>query len=662
MSINRKIIRQRKNAIQLEQSRDPHVIKTAIDIMRDGLACHENGDFQSALTKYKEALAHNPRFSEAYNAIGIALRNLNDLENALDAHMMAVTLKPDHVGAHFNCGNLLLSQGQYAEAAKWFQKTVNLDPEHAEAYNNLGQALHKLCLFQAAIRAYEAAIKVDPEYGGVYHNLGLSLIMMGRRHEAVAPLEKAVACMPNATMTLSYMVTNKMYLCDWENIDALSQKIVDAVMEKRGYSDPFIFQSLSTAPGNAEQLACAASSDAISTGIRKQANLGDAQKFTYQHLSGRRIRVGYASMDFRSHPMAYLMTDVLEKHDRDKFEVYAYSYGPHDNSPERKRFMEVVDHFIDIHGMTDDQAAQRINEDGIDILIDRKGHTYGSRLGIFVYRPAPIQVCYLAHAGTIGADYIDYAVVDAFVVPPDQQQFYTEKLVYMPDSYQANSIRPVAKTIPSRAECGLPESGLVFCCFNQSYKYTPKVFDLWMRILKRTPDSVLWLFSTEDETADNLRREAQMRGVDPNRLVFAPKMPQAQHLARHHHADLFLDTLIVNAHTTASDALLMGCPVITCPGETFVARVAGSVLRALEMPELIVSNLQEYEDLAVAIATDPARLRALREKVAQKVKTAPLFNSTRYTRHLDAAYLEMWRLQQAGEKPKPFAIAPIEQN
>lgn len=660
MSVNRKIIRHRKNARQEERSRDPHVIQAAIDIMRDGLACHESGDFQSALTKYREALAHNPRFSEAYNAIGIALRNLDDMENALDAHVMAIALKPDHVGAHYNGGDLLLSQGKCAEAAEWFQKTINLDPEHVEAYDKLGQALYKLCLFQPAARAYEAAIKIDPEFGGAYHNLGLSLIMMGRRSDAVAPFEKAAACMPNALMTLSYLVTNKMYLCDWENIDSLSQRIVDTVMNKAGASDPFIFQSLSTAPGNAEQLACATGSVSISTGLRKQAGLNGIKPFTHQHLSANRIRVGYVSMDFRSHPMAYLMTDVLEKHDRDKFEIYAYSYGPPDNSPERKRFMEVVDHFIDIQDMTDDQAAHQINEDGIDILIDRKGHTYGSRLGIFTNRPAPIQVCYLAHAGTIGADYIDYAVVDAFVVPPDQQQFYTEKLVYMPDSYQANSVRPVADTIPSRAECGLPEAGLVFCCFNQSYKYTPTVFDIWMRILKRTPDSVLWLFSTEDQTASNLRREAQARGVDPGRLVFAPKLPQAQHLARHRHADLFLDTLIVNAHTTASDALLMGCPVITCPGETFVARVAGSVLRALEMPELIVKNLQEYEDLAVAIATDPVRLRALREKVLQKIKTAPLFNSARYTRHLDAAYLEMWRLHQMGEAPKPFAIAPIE--
>ena len=662
MSINRKNIRKREQKKLDVQAREPENIRAAIATMREGLTCHEQNDIEGALLNYKKALTHNPKFSEAYNAIGVALRDLNDTQNALDSFHMAIALKPDHAGAHFNAGDILLSQGKYIEAAKWFQNTINLDPQHVDAYNKLGQALHKLNLFLPAIKAYEAALEIDPESGGVYHNLGLSLTMLGRRADAIAPLEKAVACMPEAILTFSYLVTNKMYLCDWENIDALSQRIVDTVMEKRGFSDPFIFQSLSTAPGNAEQLACAVGCATISAGLTKQASQTGTKNFTHQHLSGNRIRVGYVSMDFRSHPMAYLMTDVLEKHDRDKVEIYAYSYGPPDNSPERQRFMEVVDHFIDIQNMTDDEAAHHINKDGIDILIDRKGYTYGSRLGILAHRPAPIQVNYLAFGGTMGVDFIDYAVVDSFVVPPDQQQFYTESLVYLPDTYQPNSFRPVSDVTPSRTECGLPEGAFVFCCFNQTYKITPGAFDVWMRILLRTPGSVLWLLKPDETTATNLRREAAARGVDPARLAFAPKVSQAEHLARHRNADLFLDTLVVNALTTASDALHMGVPVLTCPGKTFVARGAGSILRALEMPELIVNSIEEYEELAVTIATTPERLRALRGKIGQKKETAPLFNSARYTRHLDAAYCEMWRLHLAGEGPKPFAVTPYSNN
>ncbi len=662
MSLNRKITRQRENLKLASQASDPANIQAAINLMREGLSRHEQNDVNGALQNYRDALTHNPKLAEAYHAIGVALRHLGDDENALDAHRMAMTLKPDHVASHYYYAEILLFQGKFSEAAKWFQQTINLDPKYVEAYNKLGQALHKLHFFKQAIKVYEVAIEIDPEVGGVYHNLALAQIMLGRRTDAKKTLEKAVTYLPEALNTLSYQVANKMYLCDWENIETLSQEIVDAVMEKRGAGDPFIFQSLPTAPGNAEQFACATGCATISSGYKKLIHPGDVTTHTHQHLSGDRIRVGYVSMDFRAHPMAFLMTEVLEKHDRNFIEVYAYSYGPPDNSPERQRFMDAADHFIDIQNMTDIEAAQRIHDDGIDILIDRKGHTYGVRLGIFEKRPAPIQVNYLAFGGTMGVDYIDYAVVDAFVVPPDQQQYYTERLVYLPDTYQPNSFRPVSDITPSRAECGLPEKAFVFCCFNQTYKITPKAFDIWMRILHRTPDSVLWLLKPDETTANNLRHEATLRGMDPARLAFAPKVSQAAHLARHRHADLFLDTLVVNALTTASDALHMGIPIITCPGETFVARGAGSILRALEMPELITGNLNDYEELAVAIANNPEQLRMLREKISKKRETAPLFDSSRYTRHLDAAFHGMWRLHRAGEKPKPFAVAPISKN
>lgn len=656
MSLNRKITRRRENAKLASLSQDPANIRAAIDLMREGLALHEKRQIEAALDRYQASLRQHPKFAEAYHAAGIAHRDMGNFEAALEALGTAVILKPDHINAHMNTGELLYSLGRYGEAVKFLQNAIHLDPDNIEAYNRLGQCLHKLFLFPQAVRAYEAALRIDPDAAGVCHNLALARTMLGDRPGAAPLLRKALEQAPESLLTLSYLAANKMHLCDWDGIEAQSREIVSAVTEKRGVCDPFIFQSLPSAPGNMEQFICATSNATISKKLRESAGPGSVRRFIHTPAQAEKLRIGYVSMDFRSHPMAYLMMDVLKKHDRGRFEVYAYSYGPPDDSPERRQFMESADHFIDVQNLTDAEAAERIYQDRINILIDRKGYTYGARLGIFAARPAPIQVNYLAYGGTMGAGYIDYIVLDEFVVPPGQQQFYSERLVYLPHTYQPNSLRPVAEHTPSRAGCGLPETGIVFCCFNQTYKITPGVFDVWMRILDRVPGSVLWLLKPGEETASNLRREAEARGMNPERLVFAPKVPQAEHLARHRQADIFLDTLVVNALTTASDALLMGCPVITCPGQTFVSRGAGSILRALEMPELITESLTEYEDLAVRLASSPGDLRKLRGKIARKRKTAPLFDSTGYTRHLDAAFQEMWRLHQSGEGPKPFLV------
>jgi predicted O-linked N-acetylglucosamine transferase (SPINDLY family) len=657
MIIKRKIARRGALAKRALQSSDPANIQIAISEMKTGLACHERGEIAAAITHYRTAVEYHPQLAQAHNALGVALYDHGALDEALDAHQMAALLKPDYADAFFHSGSILLEQRAYMEAARMLQQVINIDPNYVQAYDKLGQVLFRLFLLEQALAAYTAGLKLAPDNADMLHNISLVLMLLGRRTEAMQSLQKAIASGPHKPESQCYLLTNKMYLCDWDNIEALSDALIKQVCDHKLPLDPFSFQGFPTAPDNAAQLACAlGNAGVVSASMNAH---GHRPEFIHRHLSGERIRVGYASMDFRSHPMAYLMTEILEKHDRDTFEIYAYSFGPPDDSPERHRFMEAVDHFTDIQGMTDLKAAERIHADGIDILIDRKGYTFGHRLGIFARRPAPIQVNYLAFGGTMGVDFIDYAVVDEFVVPPDQQPFYTERLVYLPDTYQPNSFRPVSDITPTRAECGLPDGAFVFCCFNQTYKITPKAFDVWMCILMRVPGSVVWLLKPDEETANNLRREAARRGVNPERLAFAPKVDQAAHLARHRLADLFLDTLVVNALTTASDALHMGIPIITCPGETFVSRGAGSILRALEMPELIVNNLQDYEDLAVRIATEPDYYRTLRENISLKRISAPLFDSSRYTRHLDAAYQEMWNIHQAGEKPKPFAIAPI---
>jgi predicted O-linked N-acetylglucosamine transferase (SPINDLY family) len=351
------------------------------------------------------------------------------------------------------------------------------------------------------------------------------------------------------------------------------------------------------------------------------------------------------------------MAGLFEGHDRGRFEVVAYSYGPDDGSPMRARLTRAFDQFVDVGKLSHREAADRIRQDKIDILIDLKGYTQGSRPMIPAFRPAPVQVGYLGFPATTGADFIDYILVDRSVVPDGEQAFFSEKLVFLPTCYQANDARRGEVTAPtSRADCGLPEGSVVLCCFNNSYKISPEIFDIWMRLLNKTPESVLWLLATNELARANLCKEAVARGVDPGRLVFAPLVSFAAHLERHRHADLFLDTLPCNAHTTASDALWGGLPVLTCSGNTFAGRVAGSLLSAIDMPELIAASLEEYEHRALAMIRAPERLRAMRRKIEQKRDMNSLFDLPKLTREIERAYERMWQRWLAGGEPQAFAI------
>jgi len=362
-----------------------------------------------------------------------------------------------------------------------------------------------------------------------------------------------------------------------------------------------------------------------------------------------RIRLAYLSGDFHEHATADLTAELFERHDRDRFEVVAYSYGHDDHSPMRRRLERVFDRFVDIATLSHRDAAARIHEDRIDILVDLKGYTHGARPQIMAYRPAPVQVNYLGYPATMGADFIDYIIVDSFVVPSDQQPFFTERLVHLRGCYQASDTRRViAATAPSRADCGLPRDAFVFCCFNNSYKITPAFFAIWMRLLNAVRDSVLWLLAPNDLVRRNLRREAEQRGVDPDRLVFAAIVPRPEHLSRHRNADLFLDTLPCNAHTTANDALLAGLPILTCSGTTFAGRVAGSLLTNLGLPQLIAAALSDYERLAREFASEPERLLAIRNALVQHRAAGRLFDCTQFARQLEAAYSQMWQNRCAG--------------
>ncbi len=369
------------------------------------------------------------------------------------------------------------------------------------------------------------------------------------------------------------------------------------------------------------------------------------------------MRLAYLSADFREHATAFLAAELFERHDRRRFDLYAISWGRGDGSALRKRLERAFDRFIDVRDSSDLDVAREMRDLEIDIAVDLNGFFEGCRPGILARRPAPIQVNYLGYPASMGADYIDYIVVDPFIVAPDQQQFFAERLAFLPECYQPNDrLRPIAEHTPSRRDCGLPDRGLVFAAFNSPYKITPAVFDIWMRLLQSVPSAVLWLLRDNPWVEGNLRREAQARGVASERLVFAPRAYLPDHLARHRLADLFLDTFPCNAHTTASDALWAGLPLLTCAGRSFAARVAGSLLHAIGLPELVTTSPADYEALALALARSPERLAALRDRLRANRATSPLFDAGRLARHLEAAYLEMYRLHQSGMAPRSLAV------
>jgi predicted O-linked N-acetylglucosamine transferase (SPINDLY family) len=374
---------------------------------------------------------------------------------------------------------------------------------------------------------------------------------------------------------------------------------------------------------------------------------------TYAH---ERIRIAYVSADFREHPLSYLMAGVFEKHDRARFETYGIGLLAEDGSATGRRVKAAFDHFIDVSGQSDRDAAHRLHDAEIDIAIDLMGFTQHCRSNIFARRVAPVQVNYLGYPATMRADYMDYIIGDAFVIPPQGRPLYSEKVVYLPDCFQANDDkRFMGRETPPRSAYGLPENGFVYCSFNNSYKITPAIFDIWMRLLKAVPGSVLWLLGTQT-VQTHLRSETNDRGIDPSRLVFAGMVKYEEHLARLRCADLFLDTLPFNAGTTASDVLWAGVPLLTCAGDVFAARMAGSLLMSLGLPELIAGNLDEYEKLAVALATQPQRLSAIKDRLARSRDTAAVFNTERFTRHLEQAYIAMWEKSQAGEAPDDIVV------
>jgi protein O-GlcNAc transferase len=512
---------------------------------------------------------------------------------------------------------------------------------------------------------------LKPQSAPVHTNLAAALKEQGQHQEAIECYQAALRLEPANPAVLAELTHQLQLICLWEGLQDLSQLVIQAVENNaaRSIADavpPFAFLALPVSTTQHQQDQCArkwVDQRLTKCEVRSaKCEVGDRNLAT-PHLAphtSHKLTLGYLSADFQEHAVGRLIAELIEKHDRRRFAIFGYSYGRDDSSPIRSRLVKGFDRFRDLKDASFAQAARHIQADEVDILVDLTGYTGQARTQIMAFRPAPIQVNFLGYPGTMGASFIDYILVDDFVVPPDQQPYFTEKLVHLPGCYQVNdSRRETAAHTPARAECGLPDAGFVFCCFNNTYKFTTEVFEVWMRLLKAVPGSVLWLLEANGFVPANLRREARARGTAPERLVFAPPVPMPRHLARHRLADLFLDTLPYNAHTTASDALWMGCPVLTVAGQTFASRVAGSLLRTIGLPELITTSLQEYEQMALRLAGEPDLLANLRARLQSNRATSGLFDGGQFARGLEQAYIAMWDIYTSGNQPHAFAVNPI---
>ena len=610
----------------------------------------KQGSAEAALLSYDKALGVRPEYAHALNNRGIALLKLNRPQEALASYDRALVAKPGYVEALYNRGNVLLDLRRPGEALASFDRALAMKPGDAEVLYNRGIALFKLKQPQEALASYDRALAVRPDYVEALYNRGVALLELGRHQELIESFKRLLGIKPDCDYARGYLLRAQMECCEWEEHDASAAHISEDAGAGRRADLPLNFLVVSESA--ADQLRCSRTYVADKYPAAAQPVWRGE---SYRH---DKIRVAYLSADLRRHAVAYLIAGLFEAHDRARFEITALSMGPDANDEMRARLVRAFDRFVDVNSKSDEEVALLLRELEIDIAVDLQGFTKHCRPGILAQRGAPVQVNYLGYPGTMGAPYMDYIIGDRTVIPPEHLACYAESVVYLPDCYQVNdSRRAIAAHAPTRAQAGLPEQGFVFCCFNNNHKINPRVFAVWMRLLSRVEGSVLWLLEANATAMRNLRGEAGRKGVAPDRLIFAPRVRLEEHLARHRVADLFLDTLPYNAHTTASDALWAGLPVLTHMGHAFAGRVAASLLSAVGLPELITQSWEEYEQFAVKLARDGDLLAGIKAKLLRNRATHPLFDTDRFRRHIEAAYIAMWERAQRGSPPASFAVA-----
>ncbi len=659
------------------------------------------GNLDEALQNYDKAIKLKPDFADAHNNRGNVFHKIKKIDAALESYERAIEINANHVQAISNRGNIFLNELKKIEdAVQSYNTALKLNPNNSQNYNNLGVALKKLNKRNAALESYEKAIKIKPDYAEAYHNKGNILYELQKTDEALQSYEKAIKIKPDYAEahynkgnillganinsaaldsfkkaleikpdleTLSGIIMyTKLKMSDWENLDKDLENLKDEAADSKNIPNPFFLMSVYDLPKILRSAAKKWSDretsflplNQQSYQSRNPLNSNEALDLIPKKEMNKKIKIGYYSADFREHAVGQLVVNLFELHDKSKFEIFAFYFGPDVNDDIHKRITNASHKFINVRSKNDTEIAQLSRDLQIDIAVDLMGFTVKNRFRIFVERCAPLQVGYLGYPGTTGSNCIDYLIADKILIPKENQQHFSEKIIYLPNSYLAGALeKKKSEKIFTREELGLPKNGFVFCCFNQSYKILPKIFDTWMRILKRVNNSVLWLYETNEIAYKNLKQEAANRDVDSNRIVFAKRLPLLEeHLERYKSADLFLDTFPYTAHSTCSDSLRAGLPVLTLQGETFASRVSSSLLEVAGLKELITHSTKEYEDKAVEFANDLSKLKNIKKKLdTNKDKTA-IFDTKLLTNHIEQAYLEIYRKYNESKKPENIEI------
>lgn len=613
-----------------------------------GVLLQRLGRAGEALESFDRAVAARPDDADAHFNRGVTLMQLGNPQAALEAYDRALAARPRFAAALYNRANALLQLQRFELALESLDQALAVRPDFAEAHCARGVVLREIGDPRDALASFERALEIRPAYAQAHRNRAAVLEVQGLPEEALEAYREAMRHDPKLPFLRGAWVQARLELCDWEGLEADLEALRGAVARGEAACPPFTALAALDSPALQRR--------AVETYAASKPSSAEIPFLTTSPAADR-IRVGYYSGDFRSHAVSFLVAELFETHDRSRFEIHAFSSGADDDDPMRERIRDAVDHFIDVEGWSDAELAARSREAGIDIAVDLAGYTRDGRARAFAMRAAPVQAGYLGYLGTMGSPGYDYLFADRVIVPPEARGFYAEKIVELP-SYQANARRIPAAPDFERAALGLPARGFVFCCFSNAYKILPARFAQWMRILKAAEGSVLMLHAGNESVRRNLRAQAARQGVDADRLVFTPTLPVPQYLARFRSADLFLDTLPYNAGTVAADALWMGLPLLTQMGETFAGRVAASLLTAIGLPRLVARSAEEYEALAIALATRPAELAAVRATLERNRASALLFDAERFRRHIEAAFTAMHARRVAGLAPDHIVVPP----
>ena len=619
-----------------------------------GNALQGNGELEAAIESFNQAIKIKPDYVEAYNNMGNTLQDKGDLEGAINCYNKALSIQPDYSAAHFNMGIALNGKNDPVAAINSYKQALKIQPDHADALNNMGVAQNSQGDPEAAIQSYKSAIKIQPDFVDAYFNMGIALQDKGHLKAALDSFTKGLKIKPDDQQYRSQKLYLQACICDWTGARE-EEVFISELGTTTQHINPFTMLALEDAPDRHRLR-----SEIYSNHTFKQMPLPLPPRPSQKP---KRLRIGYFSADFKNHPVMYGLIEILERHNRKLFEIYAYSFGPDTDDEMRLRVINAVDVFDDVKNMSDQDISRLARQDSIDIAIDLTGFTQNGRTGIFAYLAAPIQVSMLGYPGTLGTSFINYVIVDQALIPPENQKFYSENPIYLPQHICGLEVSiPLLEETPKRSELGLPVEGFVFCAINNTYKITPAEFDIWMRLLHHVEGSVLWLLESNRWAKTNLIKEAEARGISSERLVFQPKMvkdrdSQQRYLSQFRQADLYLDTFIYGGGSTAANALWAGLPVLTLIGQGLTTRMAASYLNALGLFELITTTSKDYERLAFELSKNPERLALLKQKLADEIKSGKLFDNTLQTQYIESGYQQAYQRYFNGDNPSPIYIS-----